>query len=56
MDLPKEISGRYLYSVSSVTMNTNTQWIIITGGLGMDWNNISGDNVTMIVELGIYQI
>ena len=40
--------------MSSITINSNTHWIIVTGGLDKDCRNIEGDNVTMIVEMGRY--
>ena len=33
-------------------MNNNTQWIIVTGGVGMGYSEVKGVDVTMIVELG----
>ena len=44
--------GRVYHSVSSVTLNTNTVWIIVTGGDGMDYRSIKGAEVAMVVELG----
>ena len=40
------------HSISSVTLNTNTVWIIVTGGRGMDYSIIEGAEVAMVVELG----
>ena len=45
IDLPESVCRRYGYSLSSVTMKRNTEWMIITEGLG-----IRGVNV--IVEIG----
>ena len=44
--------GRWGHSVSSVTLNTNTVWIIVTGGTGMVFLVIEGAEVAMVVELG----
>ena len=44
--------GRQYHSVSSVTLNTNTVWIIVTGGTGMGSSVIKGAEVAMVVELG----
>ncbi len=46
------VCGRQSHSVSSVTLNTNTVWIIVTGGMGIDWRTIKGAEVAMVVELG----
>ena len=43
---------RWYHSVSSVTLNTNTVWIIVTGGWGIDGSAIKGAEVAMVVELG----
>ena len=42
------------HSVSSVTLNTNTVWIIVTGGGGSFYtiDTIKGAEVAMVVELG----
>ncbi len=48
--------GRCCHSVSSITLNTNTVWIIVTGGVGRGWKGfegpINGIDVVMVVELG----
>ncbi len=46
------VCGRMYHSVSSVTLNTNTVWIIVTGGVGIDYCAITGAEVAMVVELG----
>ena len=43
---------RRCHSVSSVTLNTNAVWIIVTGGMGKNFSTIEGANVAMVVELG----
>ena len=43
--------ARFGHSVSSVTLNTNTVWIIVTGGMRGSLN-IEGVEVAMVVELG----
>ena len=45
--------GRYSHSISSVTVRTNTQWLIVTGGLRMVSTQVTGPDVTVIVELGM---
>ena len=50
--LHQSVCGRWCHSVSSITINTNTAWIIVTGGRGMDDFAIGGANITMIVEIG----
>ena len=52
IDLPQSVCGRWAHSLSSVTMKRNTEWLIITGGLGKSYSHISGVNVTVIVEIG----
>ena len=52
IDLPQSVCGRRVHSLSNVTMKRNTEWLIITGGLGMDSFRISGVDVTVIVEIG----
>ena len=42
--------------MSSIAINSNTHWIIVTGGYGENNETIEGDNVTMIVEMGRYMI
>ena len=51
--------GRECHSVTSVTLNTKTVWIIVTGGRrGWDIfasdsiSSIKGAEVAMVVELG----
>ena len=46
--------GRWAHSLSSVTLNTNTVWIIVTGGTrGIFISDIiEGAEVAMVVELG----
>ena len=45
---------RECHSVSSVTLNINTVWIIVTGGRRDLWSIIAieGVEVAMVVELG----
>ena len=52
IDLPQSVCGRWAHSLSSVTMKRNTEWLIITGGLGKSYSHISGVDVTVIVEIG----
>ena len=44
--------GRRGHSVSSVTLNTNTVLIIVTGGMWNLISSIKGAEVAMVVELG----
>ncbi len=53
INLPQSVCGRQLHSVSSIRMNTNTQWMIVTGGYGMDCSLIVGVDVVMIIEIGM---
>ena len=39
--------------MSSISMCTNTQWIIVTGGYGKDKSLFRGASVTVIVEIGM---
>ena len=52
IDLPQSVCERWAHSLSSVTMKRNIEWLIITGGRGMDLSRISGVDVTVIVEIG----
>ena len=47
------VGGRWCHSVCSVTLNTNTVWIVVTGGTRKDYSYIeAADEVAMVVELG----
>ncbi len=53
INLPQSVCRRWSHSVSSIRMNTNTQSIIVTGGYGMGISPIIGDDVVMIIEIGM---
>ena len=53
MDIPQSVCERCYHSVSSVAMNRNVYWIIVTGGGCRGLFNITGVECTMIVETGM---
>ena len=53
IDLPDLIIGRCDHSVSTVTLNNNTVWIIVTGGReNVNYKVFYDAEVAMVVELG----
>ena len=53
VSVPESVGGRWCHSVCSVTLNTNTVWIVVTGGTKKDYSYIeAADEVAMVVELG----
>ncbi len=53
VSVSESVGGRWCHSVCSVTLNTNTVWIVVTGGTKKDYSYIeAADEVAMVVELG----
>ena len=54
MDIPQSVCERLYHSVSSIAMNRNVYWIIVTGGArGLLGQYITGVECTMITEIGM---